>query len=412
MAPWFFLSYGRRDDIGGSYVSFFWEKLADVVAQKAGLPSEVPKEQVGFLDKSSTEPGDDWGAEIESALRTCRTLVCLVSPSYLGSEYCGKEFQAFRERLEEQGGAPPLILPILWDRPEKVLRSLPPALAKLQFPHEVFGQTYAQEGLGYLMRLREHTKFVQKFAERLVSVAEEHPLPEADRIRDLKSVSNAFCGEEAHHLQAPRPKVAGPTVARFVLVAGRNEEFKGIREQTAGYGEEGGRDWRPYYPDAEEAVGILSQQVASDQSLFYETLTVSADLIQKIREAEETNTMVLLLVDPWSIRLQRYQSWLREIDRNAFLNCSLLIPWNENDGETHRSRDDLQAAMEKTLVRSFIVNNIYLRACVRSREELKQEIVGAIGEIRRRMMQLARVFHRIEGAESSTPPKISATAGA
>jgi hypothetical protein len=68
--------------------------------------------------------------------------------------------------------------------------------------------------------------------------------------------------------------------------------------------------------------------------------------------------------------------------------------------------------METTLFRSFIVNNIYLRDRIRSCDELKQEIVGAISEIRRRMMQFAQVFKKIEGAESGTPPTISATIGA
>jgi FxsC-like protein len=412
MAPWFFLSYGRRDDIGGAYVSFFWEKLAEAVAQKAGLPSDIPKEEVGFFDRSAIEPGDHWRAEIAGALRTCRALVCLLSPSYLRSEYCGKEIKAFTERLAKQGGsASSLVLPILWDRPAKVLRDLPPVLAEIQFPHKEFGEAYAQEGLAYLVRRRKHDGFVHKFAERLVRAAEEFPLSESDDLPDLKTIDNAFCSEDSPPDRAPGPQVVGPTVAQFVFVAGCNEELASIRKQTDCYGAEGGRDWRPYYPVKKESIGILSQQVASTESLFYETLAVSDDLIDRIRKAEETNTIVLLLVDPWSIRLRRYESCLRTLDQNAFLNCSLLIPWNESDEETRGRRDELRSTMERTLVRSFIVNNIYVRDSVRSHEELKQEIAGAIGEVRRRMMQLARVFKRIDGAESSPPPKISATAG-
>ena len=48
---------------------------------------------------------------------------------------------------------------------------------------------------------------------------------------------------------------------------------------------------------------------------------------------------------------------------------------------------DKLAGVEATLARSFIINNIYLRDRVISREELIREIASAIGEIRRRMMQ-------------------------
>src|SRR5436305_12081720 len=176
MAPWFFLSYGRRDDVGDAYVSLFYEKLVEVVAKKAGLPSEVKPEEIGFFDQSDVLPGDRWSDKIAEALRTCRTFVCLLSPSYLASEYCGKEFAVFQERMENKGTKPPLILPILWDWPEKVRKNLPRVISQIQFAHKSFGDTYATEGLSYLVRRGEHGDFIDKFAIHIVSVADTKDL--------------------------------------------------------------------------------------------------------------------------------------------------------------------------------------------------------------------------------------------
>lgn len=410
---WFFLSHAGRDDLSGPYVGRFYRDLAQEVASCAGLATDIDEKEIGFIDRTGLEPGDHWQGKIDEQLRICRTLVCLVSRSFLRSPNCAKELQLFKERVDAQmatqaHGTPrwPLILPILWDRPDRLLQELPSSLSEIQVPLRSLGSVYAEEGLGYLMRLNKHADDYQellvRLARRLVEIAEKYPLEPTSVLHPLGQAEDVLEGTSR----------TGPSVARFVFVAGHRKEFAGIRQKTDFYGWEGGRDWRPYLPDANKSVGILSQEAAAAAELYYESLGVSDELVRQIRLAEETNTIVLLLVDPWSIRVQRYRRCMLEIDQLSFINCGLLISWNEADEETSKNYASLRAEVRKIFERNFIISNLYFKDRVRSQEELKGEIVAAIGEIRRRMMQRGTVFQMIEGAEGSPVPVISGTAGA
>ncbi len=406
MSPWFFLSYSRRDDVSSRLVSIFYEKLADAVSQKLGLSADVRREAVGFFDKQSTEPGDYWPETISEALRKCRTLVCLMSRSYIRSEYCGKELSVFQERLSNIEPKPPLILPLVWDWPDQVRLELPKVFKSIQVPFDAPQKIYTKFGLGSLVQRRRYDDFLDLFARRLVKVAEECPLPESGSIRPLAEVRSAFHG--------PLDRIStrgGPNEAKFVFVAGRREEFMGIRKTTDFYGREGGHDWRPYHPEVKETIGVISQALMASESMSYEDLPISAELISEIRTAEETNTIVIMVVDPWSVKIKRLLDPMQRFDENNFSNCGLLIPWNERDNETSKSRDMLQEQIEAALSRTFITNNVYLRRHVRSRDELKEEIFEALSEVRRRIIHRAAVFQKIAGADSSLVPKISGTPG-
>jgi FxsC-like protein len=405
MAPWFFLSYSRRDDVSGRFVRIFYEKLADAVLQKLGLAANVKREEAGFFDQQF-EPGEYWPEKISEALRTCRTFVCLMSRSYIRSRYCGKEFTIFQERLSNLEPKPPLILPLVWDWPDQVRAELPKVFEPIQIPFDAPQKNYGKFGLFSLVRNRRCDEFVDLFARRLVTAAENFPLSEAGSIQPLAGVESAF------HNPSDKARLGvGPNAANFIFIAGRQSDFLGVRKFTDSYGREGGHDWRPYHPQIKEEIGKVSEMVASSESLSYQEFPISDELISQIRAAEETNTVVIIIVDPWSVNIKRLQEPMRQFDQNNFLNCGLLIPWNEKDGETLKSSDILVGQVEAMLSRTFITNNVYLRRHVRSHDDLKEEIIGAIGEVRRRMLHRAAVFQKIAGAASGSIPKISGISG-
>src|SRR5687767_6729555 len=115
---WFFFSYAHADDT--EFLRRFYKDLNEEVRQLIG----APKDEISFLDRNTVSHGSTWDAALEDGLKTCRVFVPLYSSSYFESEYCGKEFAAFRARLHayltSQGNpiADPLILPVLWN-PEK-----------------------------------------------------------------------------------------------------------------------------------------------------------------------------------------------------------------------------------------------------------------------------------------------------
>src|SRR4051794_348541 len=207
MPPWFLLSYGRRDDLGESLVTHFYEALVNAVAQKAGIQSQIKPEKIGFFDKSM-EIGTHWHNGISEALASCRTLVCLISRSYIESEYCGKEFQIFTARLESfSTQQSPLILPIAWDSFAWFRDPPPEVLSKILIPADGYGKAYEKEGLGELVRRGKHQSFARRFAEHLVSVAEKFPLPPSAQIQPLAEVPSAFHSGVAEPVKERGPRV-------------------------------------------------------------------------------------------------------------------------------------------------------------------------------------------------------------
>jgi hypothetical protein len=87
----------------------------------------------GFIDRADIQPGDEWPEALAEGLRTAETLVCLYSPSYFGSDYCGKEMQVFLERranyMRSNAGKPPAnIIAVAWQPiPRRVPKTLPAA---------------------------------------------------------------------------------------------------------------------------------------------------------------------------------------------------------------------------------------------------------------------------------------------
>ena len=92
----FFLSYASNDlypgNVRDEHLDQYQTYLNSRVRHLSGLPSD------GFMAPFSIQSGNEWKEDLIDALQASAALVCLYSPSYFGSEYCGKEMQVFLER--------------------------------------------------------------------------------------------------------------------------------------------------------------------------------------------------------------------------------------------------------------------------------------------------------------------------
>jgi FxsC-like protein len=404
---WFYLSYARGD--ANEYVKRFVTDLNSEVSQYAGLGAD---EAVGFFDLTSIETGDDWNTVALSALLTSRTMVCLYSPRYFNSEYCGKEFELFRSRLELYReaslgpAATPAILPVLLLPVDK---SLPRSVSDIQYADSDFPRVYAEEGLLYMMKLRrkfreEYDELVSRFARKLVKVATEYPLPSLDTVPPLPDVPSAFADK------GPAPKKtaqAGPSYAEFIFVAATRAEMQaeGIRLGLKDYGDEGW-NWKPY---SKVPVGIFAQAAASEESFRYQANPLTSDLMQQLEEADKSNTIVIVVIDPWSLRIPRYRQLMLDYDSRAFLNCGILVLWNAKDAETIESRAVLEQTMRATFSRQLLSNlPQFFRPNVQSAEEFKRELSQMLTALRLKILERASLLRPVEG-EMVSKPTISRT---
>src|SRR4030095_430914 len=92
----FCFSYARNDK--SPYLDNFFEMLREEVMHKTAIKSPF---EACFRDTDNIDIGNRWTDELSNALQTSRILVCLYTPSYFVSDYCGKEVQVFQSRIVE-----------------------------------------------------------------------------------------------------------------------------------------------------------------------------------------------------------------------------------------------------------------------------------------------------------------------
>ncbi|MBI4662048.1 MAG: TIR domain-containing protein [Verrucomicrobia bacterium] len=412
MKPLFFLSYFRADARSGN-IERFYKELVTIVRSKAAVLDAVKDEDVGFFDQRGIKAGDSWPDVLSEQLNQCGTMVCLYSPGYFQSEFCGKEFGAFRSRLTQPGGKLlPLILPVLWERPDLLPDPLPGQVPAIQFKEETFGQLYADEGLDYLIRVKgdqsgEYQQFAKAFAQRLVKVAQANPnLPPVATLASLEKAPNAFSPTVV--FLPPGPKPVGPRKALFVIVAGLSTQYEGVRNMRGCYDPEDVGFWRPFDPDMDKAVSMMCLDAAQPEHVFPDVLPPTPDLVEMIREADKTNRIVILLVDGWSVRIKSFKQILEAYNAapEAFVNCGILITWNEKDPETMCQQSTLLSELGQTLSRCVGSNQCsYFEHDIRSPGKLEEHIRSAIAEIRKRLIRKNLVLGRVRS--DRTLPLIS-----
>ena len=153
----------------------FCTDLADRVQSKSGRSIAACRI---FLDAESIRFGGKWRDELAEAACKSEALLCLISPHYLQSDWCGQEFAVFSHRcgLWEKKANRKLpvasfIFPVNWESTTGL--PLPPNLAEYQNRIGVATDRYPDAGLCEILN-RRLTKDYTQLLEVL-----------SDRIRDL-----------------------------------------------------------------------------------------------------------------------------------------------------------------------------------------------------------------------------------
>jgi FxsC-like protein len=316
-------------------------------------------------------------------------------------------------------------MPVLWDRPNKLPSNSPKIVSEIQYTHDEFGQEYADLGLDLLMRQPKtyadaYEQFIVRFADKLVQVGLLNPpLPPLQQIQALSVVESAFHTVVPPLQQGcldPEPESesenVGPDFVHLVFIAGRKDELNGIKHGLEAYGDRGGRYWRPYIPAFDKMVGLITQGVAASENLQHEVLPVRGDLLEKLRKLEETNTIVVIVVDPWSIKVKSYRDYMEDYDKGNFANCGVLILWNQGDGDlTEDNREKLRDVIEKTFSRDVVFGNPCFRDSVVSADDMTKELKAIIEKVRGRIMQRAKLLRPMEIGSNSSIPRVSGPGG-
>jgi FxsC-like protein len=405
---YFFVSYARDDGASGA-IETFYSDLVEAVRDRRGGPAN----RVGFLDTTGLQPGAEWPDQLPEELSTCRSFVPILSPTYFDREFCGKEWAVFAGRLKAfnagRAERARLIQPVQLVAPQ-YLTGAPAVVSNIQRTHGSYPDEYNAGGLRKLIKLGSdaYGAFVEAFADTLVAAVEGNVLP-ASPAPDIDAIASAFQLAGTHLVDAgPGAAPTGPRYVHFFFVAAKRSELKGVRQDLQFYGEEGGLDWRPYLPELATEIAIFAQQIATQENLRYESVPVRDDFADALDKAVQRNTIVVVVVDSWTVRLTFYRDLMRKLDDRELDNCIVVVPWNPNDPETTETRDLLVTAIQVAFAKkasrrdpqSFVDGAM-------SHEQLKTELAKSLVATQARILATREVIRKAEATGVFVNPQFA-----
>ena len=384
---------GHKDDL-----QVFFTHLEDKL-KTFGFAGE------GFLAPDDIGRGREWEDELRRALPASRVLVAAYSPNYFKSVWCGREWEVFWQRQQENKTLPPpdvqapdVILPVIWTAD---FLELPSRVPKIQYKAAVSDSpVYMKHGLGYLMQSPKkfpgkYDDFVHQFARELASMVRDQGAAKMRAMPDLDELDLPF----------PVNYKRGLSHVRYVFLAGRHDEMQHVRTKLACYGKfESRQDWRPCFPDVDRAVGDLARAVATESGKGYEFVEPSgaADLLQTMFEAKRLKNVIAVVVDPWSLSLHPFKEFAEKFDSEAFPTSGVIVTWNENDGETPKQLPLLKNRIVDHF-RGRVGRQEYYNAGVRTAEELRDALVATFNAAQERLVEGGQVLAVTAGELPAQP---------
>ena len=112
--------------------------------------------------------------------------------------------------------------------------------------------------------------------------------------------------------------------------------------------------------------------------------------IERIADADRADRLVILLVDPWAVQVERMRALLQEYDRHTFRNCALLLLWNDKDEETRAAWERLEEGVRAVFPHKTQSRDSLFRT-VRAAAELESEFRNVLAQLRRRVLHTAKL---------------------
>jgi FxsC-like protein len=265
-------------------------------------------------------------------------------------------------------------------------------------------------------------------------------LPRLEQYEDLSAVPNAFLDQEPiGRIVGPEPPATiaqSETGVRCVYVAPKQSEVeplkvrmvklvgkeRPLRTNTASYGSAGGWHWQPYQPPVEVKIGSLVQQLVSNfqyreillQDEDQPDLTVD-DVIRKLRVAAENDQIILLVVDVWSVYLERYQEFLVKFNAAIPMKSAVVVvPWNEGDSDTVELREILERQLRDLFKNQYLGTqpfSPFFKPKVTTIEDFRAILSSVLETIRIGIETYRAAQHPIIESGGSAPEVRSSRAG-
>jgi FxsC-like protein len=331
----FFFSYAHANRCDPHLTKFFEDLCTEVAVHTKWEPGS---QRVSFRDGNNLPLMQSWRPALLDALQSAAVLVCVTTPAFFQSGFCGKEYFLFDQQRQTgltAGQKPPaVILPVIW---VPVRNGLPAAMDQVQWQDGSMPDIYEKKGLRYLKVLEpaEYERCVLAFAEAIADAWRGRPSWERQsNVSRFEDIPNPFAEGRWVEAAGPQGWLPGPGVANFVYAAGLKAE---LPAPSGRYGANAS-EWRPYFPPGQTTIGDLVYGITSKQSLRYREIPIDDDLEGELTAARERKNLTILVADPQTLRMPAYQS-ITTFDGNPWEGTAMMVPW---DGTLGPWEDSIQ----------------------------------------------------------------------
>lgn len=421
--PYYFFSYARTDGVDNE--PLLARFLADIEAEVRALTG-IRDNSRGFRDVTRIDLGQPWPDALGQALQHSRVFLALYSPAYFTSPNCGQEWTAFAQRCREHAQAtnstaPPLIVPVLWMPVTLTNYPLSSEIGTVQYHRAAFGDVYRDKGLRFLLRFHLndlYPHFVAEFGKCLVELVEQHNLRPCSVLPDIRTLASAFhCTPTPTKLPAlTPPRESGLRHVKFVILAGAADELHGIRKHTDAYAGSN-LGWLPYLPDCQRELAVLVQEVAASEGFSSAFIDPGVGFLEQLQLTQARRNLLVVLVDPWSLRLQLYRHCAGQYDERDFWNGTVLIPWNGQDAETCEHEQSLLELIDEAFPNKATGHKIAggkswaFRGTVSTAKLLAQKLREVLRRIKTTLIKTAPAPRKVAGARDVALPILSGPGG-
>ncbi len=426
-----FISYASAD-LGGDRLKQFFVDLVEKVRELSG---RAPK-HLAFIDRESVEVGLKWEPQIAAALSTAPVFLPILSPTYVNSRYCGQEWQVFAKRMalvpHPPGKASPL-QPVLWTPFNVSHNPVPDVVKEVQQYCARDGEEYGKNGLSNLARFpaeRPYLDVVNAIAARIAEASQDSVLPPMDPLPDLAKVQPLFPveregdpDENGGGNAADEP--GGPEYAKFIFFTAYRSELekvgvKDLKPDISTFPRESRPrgEWLPF-PRTNPGlkISLTAQEMASRNSLEFGQINfklapkVLRDILDK---PEYENTPVVVVVEPWTLKLQTYLNEVAFLGKWMSVNSVVLAVWNMSIPGASAAQAELETLIWKTFAGRFPgQSTLPVEFSISSHEELRVALNQTLAVLKNRMISTMnpRVLN-LDRTSVETMPTVAGQRGA
>jgi FxsC-like protein len=271
----------------------------------------------------------------------------------------------------------------------------------------------------YLVRRggAEYRDFLAALADRVRDLVRLPPLLQPPELVVPDALADPFAIARpvpaVASVVTPPRKGVGPKHVEFIVVAAHQAELRTERHAVSAYGADFD-EWCPYLPVLETRIGLLVQKVALDQNLTVGFLPVAQNIVSHLQGARAKNTLIVLVVDVWSLRLPTYRSYMNQFDgAERFTNAGALVVWNLSDNETLDHKHELVDALHSAFPNLTVMPDPpAFHQQLGTPDELVEKLRATLCELRRRITNFGEVMRKAEGIAPITKPLLVGPGGA